>query len=101
MAKTEIIYPKNVGALVAKNFTYDELSAFMAIEKIKILVAVLELPAKQHCQCLKFNLQPQNSNILKPSLKQFFHTEGQNNFKNKIVLLNTQFAKTLDTHPLL
>ena len=83
MAKTEIIYPKNVGALVAKNFLYDELSAFMAIEKIKILVAVLELPAKQHCQCLKFNLQPQNSNILKPSLKQFFSHRRPEQFQKQ------------------
>ena len=29
------------------DFTYIELSALMAIKKIKILVAVLELPAKQ------------------------------------------------------
>jgi hypothetical protein len=31
------------------NFTYNGLSASMAIEKIKILGALLELPAKQHC----------------------------------------------------
>ena len=31
------------------NFTQDKYSAPMAIEKIKILGAVLELPAKQHC----------------------------------------------------
>ena len=35
MAKTEIIYPKNVGASVAMNFTQDEYSAPMAIEKSK------------------------------------------------------------------
>ena len=46
MAKTEVIYPKNVGASVAMNFTY---SAPMAFEKIKTLGAVLELPANQHC----------------------------------------------------
>ena len=46
MAKTEVIYPKNVGASVAMNFTQNELSASMAIEKIKILGGVLELPAK-------------------------------------------------------
>ena len=46
MAKTEIIYPKNVGASVAMNFTKNELWASMAIEKIKILGALLELPAK-------------------------------------------------------
>ena len=33
LAKTEIIYPKNVGALVAMNFTYDIYSALRAIEK--------------------------------------------------------------------
>ena len=32
------------------DFTLDKYSAPMAIEKIKILGAVLELPAKQHCQ---------------------------------------------------
>ena len=51
MVKTEIIYyPKNVGASVAMNFTQNELSASMAIEKIKILGALLEVPVKQHCQ---------------------------------------------------
>ena len=54
LAKTEIIYPKNVGASVAMNFTQDKYSAPMAIEKIKILVAILELPAKQHCQSSPF-----------------------------------------------
>ena len=42
MAKIEIIPPKNVGAKVAMN------SISMAINKFKILGAVLELPAKQH-----------------------------------------------------
>ena len=50
LAKTEIVYPKNVGASVAMNFTQDKYSAPMAIEKIKVLGAVLELPAKQHCR---------------------------------------------------
>jgi hypothetical protein len=54
LAKTEIIYPKKVGALVAMNFTYNEYSASMAIEKMKILGAILELPAKQHCQFGQF-----------------------------------------------
>ena len=54
MAKTEIIYPKNVGASVAMNFTYNELSASTAIEKIKILGAVLEPSAKHHCQFDQF-----------------------------------------------
>ena len=34
-----------MGASVAMNFTQNELSASMAIEKIKILGGVLELPA--------------------------------------------------------
>ena len=50
LARTEIIYPKNVGTLVAMNFTQDKYSAPRAIEKMKILGALLELPAKQHCQ---------------------------------------------------
>jgi hypothetical protein len=40
--------PKNVRAKVSMNFTLDKYSAPMAIAKIKILGAVLELPAKQH-----------------------------------------------------
>ena len=54
MAKTEKIYPKNVGASVAMNFTSNELSASMTIEKIKNLGAVLEPSAKQHCQSSPF-----------------------------------------------
>ena len=50
MAKTEIIYSKNVGALVVIKFTQNEILAPIAIEKIKFLGAVLEPPAKQHCQ---------------------------------------------------
>ena len=50
LVKTKKIYPKNVRAKVAMDFTLDKYSAPMAIEKIKILGAVLELPAKQHCQ---------------------------------------------------
>ena len=50
LAKTEIIYPKNVRAKVAMDFTYkDKYSAPMTIERIKILGEVLELPDKQHC----------------------------------------------------
>ena len=54
MAKTEIIYPKNVRAKVAMDITLDEYSAPRTIEKMKILGAVLELPAKQHCQSSPF-----------------------------------------------
>ena len=54
LAKTEIIYPINVGALVAMNFTQDKYPAPRKIEKMKILGALLELPAKQHCQYSPF-----------------------------------------------
>ena len=54
LAKTEIIYPINVGALVAMNFTQDKYSAPRAIEKMKILGALFELPAKQHGQSSPF-----------------------------------------------
>ena len=53
LAKTGI-YPKNVGALVAVNFTLDNYSAPRKIEKMKILGDFLELPAKQHCQSSTF-----------------------------------------------
>ena len=36
------------------DFTSDKYSAPMAIEKIKILGAILELPAKQYCQSSPF-----------------------------------------------
>ena len=36
------------------DFTEDRYSAPMAIEKIKILGALLEIPAKQHCQSSPF-----------------------------------------------
>jgi hypothetical protein len=36
------------------DFTYDKYSASRTIEKIKILGAVLELLAKQHCQFSSF-----------------------------------------------
>jgi hypothetical protein len=54
LLKTKILYPKNVRAKVAMDFTSDKYSAPMAIKKIKILGAVLELPAKQHCQYGQF-----------------------------------------------
>ena len=44
----------DVGAYVAIDFTYNELSANMAIEKIKILRDVLELPAKQYYEFGQF-----------------------------------------------
>ena len=54
MDKTKIIYTKNMGASIAMNLTYNELLASMVIEKIKILGAVLEPSAKQHCQSSPF-----------------------------------------------
>ena len=54
MAKTEMIYPKNVRAKVAMYFTSDKYSAPRTIEKMKILGAVLELPAKHHCRFGQF-----------------------------------------------
>ena len=45
MAKTKIIYPKNVRAKVAMDFTKDRYSTPMEIEKTEILGALLELPA--------------------------------------------------------
>ena len=44
MAKTESIYPKKVG----------DYLALRTIEKMKILGAFLELPAKQHYQSSPF-----------------------------------------------
>ena len=49
LAKTEMIYPKNVRAKEAVGFTQNKYLALRTIEKMKILGAVLELPAKQHC----------------------------------------------------
>ena len=54
LAKTKMIYPKNLRAKVAMDFTSVKYSAPMAIEKNKILGVVLELPAKQHCQSNPF-----------------------------------------------
>ena len=49
-----ILGVKNVRAWVSMDFTEDKYSAPRTIEKIKILEAVLELPAKQHCQSSPF-----------------------------------------------
>ena len=40
---------KNARAWVSTAFTYNEKSTPISIEKIKVLRAVMELPAKQHC----------------------------------------------------
>ena len=50
----EILSGKNARAWVSMDFTQDKFSAPIAIEKIKILGAVLELPAKKHCQFSPF-----------------------------------------------
>ena len=54
LAKTIMIYPKNVRAKEAVDFTQNKYLALRTIEKMKILGAVLELPAKQHCQSSPF-----------------------------------------------
>jgi len=46
MPKNELLHPRNVESWVAMDFNK---LAPMAIQKIKTLGAVLELPAKQHC----------------------------------------------------
>ena len=46
-----------VRAKVAMDFIQDEYSAPVAIETIKILGALFELPAKQHCQSSPFTLK--------------------------------------------
>ena len=46
--------PINSGAYVSMKISSNEESAPMVIEQIKILRAVLELPAKQHCQFSPF-----------------------------------------------
>ena len=43
-------YVNFLGGISINGFTKNEYSAPRTIEKIKILGAVLELPAKQHCQ---------------------------------------------------
>ena len=49
-----IISVKNAQALVSMYFKQDKHLAPRTIEKMKILGAVLELPAKQHCQSSPF-----------------------------------------------
>ena len=45
-----ILSVKNVRAWVSMDFKYNKFSAPRTIEKMKILGAVLELPAKKHCK---------------------------------------------------
>ena len=46
VAINDLLCMKNVGAQIAMDFSYNEGLAHMTIEKIKILGAILELPAK-------------------------------------------------------
>ena len=50
----EMLSGKTVRAWVSMDFTQDKFWAPIAIEKIKILGAPWELPAKQHCQFGQF-----------------------------------------------
>ena len=50
----KLLSGKNVRAWVSMDFTQDKFSAPIAIEKIKILGAPWELPAKQHCRFGQF-----------------------------------------------
>ena len=54
MPIVRILSVKNARAWVSMDFTYDKYSAPRTIEKMKILGAVLELPAKQHYQSSPF-----------------------------------------------
>ena len=48
VAINELLCMKNAGAQIAMDFSENEGLAPMAIEKIKMLGALLELPATQH-----------------------------------------------------
>ena len=50
----EILSGKNARAWVSMDFTSNKFLAPRTIEKMKILGALLELPAKQHCQSSPF-----------------------------------------------
>ena len=50
----EILSGKNAREWVSMDFTLDKFEAPRTIEKMKILGALLELPAKQHCQSSPF-----------------------------------------------
>jgi len=52
-----ILSVKNARAWVSMDFTKDTFLAPRTIEKMKILGAVLEPPAKQHCQSSPFTSQ--------------------------------------------
>ena len=49
VAINDLLCMKNAGAQIAMDFSKNEGLAPMAIEKNKILGAVLELAAKRHC----------------------------------------------------
>ena len=50
----ELLSGKNARALVSMDFTLDKYLAPRTIEKMKILGALFELPANQHCQSSPF-----------------------------------------------
>ena len=54
LPKNDLLSHLNWGAHVIMEISSNVQSAPMVIEKIKILGAVLELPAKQHCQFSPF-----------------------------------------------
>ena len=54
LPKKRLICPKNVGAQVPMEFSSNEQSAPIAIENVKILGAVMEIPAKQQNQFSPF-----------------------------------------------
>ena len=48
--KDEFLRPRNQGAEVSREISSNIQLAPMAIAKIKLQGAILDLPAKQHCQ---------------------------------------------------
>ena len=52
----------------------------MAIEKIKILGALLELPAKQHCQSSPFTSKLGQVGLIGPQDFDFFNYHGRQTF---------------------
>jgi hypothetical protein len=57
VATDELLCLKNAGTQISMFFTSNEYSAPIAIEKIKILGVVSELPAKQDCQSSPFTMK--------------------------------------------
>ena len=57
VATDKLLCLKNAGTQITMFFTSNENTAPMAIEKIQILGAVLELPAREHCQSSPFTMK--------------------------------------------